>query len=116
MKRIASLREKALEPDLSWNLFRLHFLQRCEENRYLDERMLRYADSYTYAMGKMEPRIEEEELIVGLPPKRLSDAEEDIYDRLFETVGMVAIFAARSRGVRNIVLTGNLTSLLSCFP
>ena len=63
MNRIASLREKALEPDLSWNLFRLHFLQRCEENRCLDERMLRYADSYTYAMGKMEPRIEEEELI-----------------------------------------------------
>lgn len=88
MDRIFILREKALEPNLSWNPFRLHFLQRCEENRYLDKRMLRYADSYTYAMGKMEPRIEEEELIVGLPPKRLSDAEEGIYDRLFETVGM----------------------------
>ena len=28
---------------------------------------------------------------------------------IFETVGMIAIFAARSRGVRDIVLTGNLS-------
>lgn len=29
---------------------------------------------------------------------------------VFETVGMVALFAARSFGIRNIVLTGNLTA------
>ena len=33
---------------------------------------------------------------------------------MFETVGMVAIFAAKSRGVRNVVLTGNLTNLEYC--
>ena len=88
MDRIAILREKALEPSLSWNPFRLNFLRRCEENRHLQEIPLRYADGYTYAMGLLEPRIEEEELIVGLPPKMHSNEEEKAYDRLFDTVGM----------------------------
>ena len=88
MDRISILREKALEPSLSWNPFRLNFLRRCEENRYLKDILLRYADSYTYAMDLLVPQIEEEELIVGLPPRMHSDMEEDEYDRLFETVGM----------------------------
>jgi len=87
MDRIARLREKALEPNLSWNLFRLHFLRRCEENRHLQSPLRRYADSYRYAMGLLEPRIEEEELIVGLPPEQLPDEDENTYDRLFATVG-----------------------------
>ena len=88
MDRIAILREKALKPDLSWNPFRLNFLRRCEENRHLENPLLRYADSYTYAMGLLEPRIEEEELIVGLPPRMHSETDEATYDRLFATVGM----------------------------
>lgn len=37
-----------------------------------------------------------------------------IANLVYETVGMVSIFASRSRSVRDIVLTGNLTSLESC--
>lgn len=37
-----------------------------------------------------------------------------IMNLVFETVGMVSVFAARSVGVKNIVLTGNLTELQHC--
>lgn len=34
-----------------------------------------------------------------------------LLNMVFETVGMMALFAARSRGLKNIVLTGNLTGI-----
>lgn len=37
-----------------------------------------------------------------------------IMNLVFETVGMVSIFAAKSRDVKNIVLTGNVTSIPQC--
>ena len=37
-----------------------------------------------------------------------------IMNMVYETVGMVSIFAARSAGVKDIVLTGNLTRLAFC--
>ena len=40
-----------------------------------------------------------------------SDIAKGILNTVFETVGMVSIFAARSAGVRDIVLTGNLSTL-----
>ncbi len=43
-----------------------------------------------------------------------SDIARGITNLVYETVGMVSIFAARSRGVTDIVLTGNLTRLESC--
>ena len=42
------------------------------------------------------------------------DIAAGISNLVYETVGMVSIFASRSRNVRDIVLTGNLTSLESC--
>ena len=42
------------------------------------------------------------------------DIEAGILNLVFETVGMVSIFASRSKGVRDIVLTGNLTALAPC--
>ncbi len=42
------------------------------------------------------------------------DIAAGILNLVFETVGMVSVFAARSRGVKNIVLTGNLTRLKKC--
>ena len=42
------------------------------------------------------------------------DIASGIMNLVFETVGMVSIFAARSCGVRDIVLTGNLTRLKRC--
>ena len=42
------------------------------------------------------------------------DVALGVLNLVFETVGMIAIFAARSCGVRDIVLTGNLTNLDAC--
>ena len=43
-----------------------------------------------------------------------SDIVKGVLNLVFETAGMVSIFAARSVGVRDIVLTGNVTQLESC--
>ncbi len=43
-----------------------------------------------------------------------SDISRGIMNLVFETVGMISIFAARSVGVTDIVLTGNLTQLDLC--
>ena len=42
------------------------------------------------------------------------DIARGIMNLIFETVGMVSIFGARSRGVQNIVLTGSVTNLAEC--
>lgn len=42
------------------------------------------------------------------------DIAAGILNMVFETVGMVSVFAARSCGVKSIVLTGNLTRLARC--
>lgn len=42
------------------------------------------------------------------------DIAAGILNLVYETVGMVSIFASRSRDVKDIVLTGNLTRLESC--
>ena len=43
-----------------------------------------------------------------------ADITKGIANLVYETVGMVSIFASRSVGVTDIVLTGNLTRLDSC--
>ena len=43
-----------------------------------------------------------------------ADMAKGISNLVYETVGMVSIFASRSVGVSDIVLTGNLTRLRSC--
>lgn len=40
-----------------------------------------------------------------------ADIAKGIANMVFETVGMLSLFAARSRGVRDIVLTGNLSTV-----
>ena len=42
------------------------------------------------------------------------DVARGIMNLVFETVGMVSIFGARSRGVESIVLTGSVTNLAEC--
>lgn len=42
------------------------------------------------------------------------DVARGIMNLIFETVGMVSIFGARSRGVQDIVLTGSVTNLAEC--
>ena len=43
-----------------------------------------------------------------------NDIASGILNMVFETVGMISIFAARSVGVSDIVLTGNITQLALC--
>lgn len=43
-----------------------------------------------------------------------ADIAKGISNLVYETVGMVSVFASRSVGVTDIVLTGNLTRLASC--
>ena len=40
-----------------------------------------------------------------------SDIALGLFNLIFESVGMLAIFAARSRGIKDIVLTGNLAQV-----
>ena len=68
--------------------------------------------------------ITKKDISVGLPDTltasnfgKLSDIAEPsdlalgILNMVFETVGMLSLFAARARGIQNIVLTGNLTGV-----
>ena len=43
-----------------------------------------------------------------------NDVAIGIMNMVFETVGMLSIFAARSVGAKNIILTGNVTKLSHC--
>ena len=42
------------------------------------------------------------------------DIAAGIINTVFETIAMMAIFAARGHGVKDIVLTGNMTTLATC--
>ena len=39
-----------------------------------------------------------------------------IMNMVYETIGMIAVFAARAHGLKDIVLTGNLTTLSKAKP
>ncbi len=43
-----------------------------------------------------------------------ADIAAGIINTVFETIAMMAIFAARGKGISDIVLTGNMTTFLSC--
>lgn len=43
-----------------------------------------------------------------------NDISKGLLNLVYETVGMVSVFGARSVGVKNVVLTGNLTQLEYC--
>ena len=45
-----------------------------------------------------------------------SDIALGIMNLVYETIGMVSIFAARAHGLKDIVLTGNLTNLSKARP
>ncbi|MBQ8912341.1 MAG: pantothenate kinase, partial [Clostridia bacterium] len=45
-----------------------------------------------------------------------SDKALGLFNMVFETVGMLAVFAARSKGVKDIVLTGRLSTLEPALP
>ncbi len=43
-----------------------------------------------------------------------ADIAAGVINTVFETIAMMAIFAARGKGISDIVLTGNMTTLASC--
>lgn len=86
MKRLELLRQKAIAPEISYDRFYLYFFTRYAENAHLETAAARYADAYRHAFEKLEPTIEEGELIVGLPPLALNEAENAQYRQLQNTV------------------------------
>lgn len=60
------------------------------------------ADLTAANFGKLSDIASKDDLALG------------IMNLVFETVGMVSIFAARSVGAENIILTGNITRLAHC--
>ena len=60
------------------------------------------ADLTAANFGKLSDIATKEDIALG------------IMNMVFETVGMVSIFAARSAGVKDIILTGNVTRLAHC--
>ena len=60
------------------------------------------ADLTAANFGKLSDMAGKEDVALG------------IMNLVFETVGMVSIFAARSVGAKNIILTGNVTRLMHC--
>ena len=57
------------------------------------------ADLTAANFGKLSDLAQKEDLALG------------IINMIFETAGMMALFAARARGINNIVVTGNMTSI-----
>ena len=60
------------------------------------------ADLTAANFGKLSDIATKEDIALG------------IMNLVFETVGMVSVFAARSVGVKDIILTGNVTKLAHC--
>ena len=60
------------------------------------------ADLTAANFGKLSDLASKDDLALG------------IMNLVFETVGMVSVFAARSAGVKDIILTGNITRLAHC--
>ena len=79
----------------------------------LDNVDLRIKDMY----DKTSPTISLAENMTAANFGKLSDMASQgdialaILNMVFETAGMLAIFAARSKNLKDIVLTGNLTSI-----
>ena len=74
-QRIERLRNKAVAPCISFDGVYLHFLDRYAQNASLSTPEERYADAYFYALSRIKPVIDEDELIVGKPAHPLR--EED---------------------------------------
>lgn len=75
-QRIERLRDKAIAPCISFDGVYLDFLDCYAQNASLSTPEERYADAYFYALSRIKPVIDEDELIVGKPAHPL--CEEDL--------------------------------------
>ena len=84
MMRIQRLRDAAVEPYINYDEFCLHFYRKLSEAEGAFE--ARYAQACAYAFEHTTPVIGEDELIVGRPAYRMSDAEQAEWQRLREGI------------------------------
>ena len=81
-QRIERLRKKAISPVINFNGVYFDFLSRYAQNENLGTREARYADAYAYALSRLHPVIDEDELIVGKPVHPLRKEDEQAWDDL----------------------------------
>lgn len=103
-----------------------HLLLGMEDIQHIDELA---ADGNLDNIDWRIKDITKRDMVPGMPDKmtasnfgnvsdiaQKSDIALGIMNLVFETIGMVSIFAARAHGLKNIVLTGNLTNLSKARP
>lgn len=90
----------------------IEYIQRLAEEGDLSHVDLRIGD-----ITKKDPGLTMPDHMTAANFGKITDGASDadlakgILNMVFETVGMLALFAARARGVQDVVLTGNLTSV-----
>lgn len=94
IERINRLRSRAIEPVISYDKMYLEFFRRYAQNERLGDMQLRYADAFAYALGKVPPSIDGDELIVGKSDYILSDAERGEWRKLEESVARNSVIFA----------------------
>ncbi len=81
-QRIEFLRNRAISPCISFDGVYLDFLTRYAANETLGNKNKRYTDAYAYALSRLRPVIDENELIVGKPVHPLPESEKSAWDSL----------------------------------
>lgn len=97
------------------NVESIKHLEQLSENGSLDNIDLRIKDmTATNSLTQLEGDLTAANFgkLSDLATK--DDVALGIMNLIFETVGMVSIFAARSVGAKDIILTGNVTKLTHC--
>lgn len=91
MDRIEKLRRRAVDPVISFSRMYLDFFRRYAQNENLGDMQLRYADAFAYSMSKVNPIIDDDELIVGKSSDVLTESEHEEWRHLEETVARKAV-------------------------
>lgn len=75
-KRVKYLRDKAVRPVITYDIFHYHFYKYLKEQEARGDFRSLYSEAYAHAMEQMPVRIEEEELIVGKCGIPLSERQQ----------------------------------------
>ena len=86
-RRVKYLRDKAVKPIVSYDIFYYHFYKYLQEQSDRGGLVSLYPEAYTYAMQQVPVRIEEEELIVGKCGILLSESQQKEWEELKRKIG-----------------------------
>ncbi len=89
-QRVKMLREKAVKPIISYHRFHLEFYKTLQADLSNDPFAIRYARAYRYAFSKIQPVIDDKELLVGKSNLPLSDKEMQEFQELKPFMSSVA--------------------------